>query len=105
MQYAEQEKQSYYFHAIFASLQEGKRVCVAAPRTDVILELFPRFQKVFPKTIIHALYGGAPDQEGFAELYSPQHINCTVLKKHSMLYLSMKQMHFLIMQMKHCKKP
>ncbi len=46
----------------------GKRVCVAAPRTDVILELFPRFQKVFPKTIIHALYGGASGQEGFATL-------------------------------------
>ncbi|MFJ7825302.1 DEAD/DEAH box helicase [Psychrobacillus sp. NPDC096623] len=54
--------------AIFASLQTGKRVCVAAPRTDVILELFPRFQKVFPNTTIHALYGGAPDQYGYAEL-------------------------------------
>ncbi|MEI4769586.1 DEAD/DEAH box helicase family protein [Psychrobacillus sp. FJAT-51614] len=61
-------KTELLFPSIFASLQEGKRVCVAAPRTDVILELFPRFQKVFPKTTIHALYGGAPDQEGFAEL-------------------------------------
>ncbi len=61
-------KTELLFSAIFASLQEGKRVCVAAPRTDVILELFPRFQKVFPKTTIHALYGGAPEREGFAEL-------------------------------------
>ena len=61
-------KTELLFPAIFASLLEGKRVCVAAPRTDVILELFPRFQKVFPKTVIHALYGGAPDQEGFAQL-------------------------------------
>ena len=61
-------KTELLFPAIFASLQAGKRVCVAAPRTDVILELFPRFQKVFPNTTIHALYGGAPDQEGFAEL-------------------------------------
>ncbi|WP_346764027.1 DEAD/DEAH box helicase family protein [Psychrobacillus sp. BL-248-WT-3] len=61
-------KTELLFPSIYASLQAGKRVCVAAPRTDVILELFPRFQKVFPKTIIHALYGGAPDQEGFATL-------------------------------------
>ncbi|WP_371326687.1 DEAD/DEAH box helicase [Psychrobacillus sp. OK028] len=61
-------KTELLFPAIFASLQAGKRVCVAAPRTDVILELFPRFQKVFPNTTIHALYGGAPDQHGFAEL-------------------------------------
>lgn len=61
-------KTELLFPSIYASLKAGKRVCVAAPRTDVILELFPRFQKVFPKTIIHALYGGAPDQEGFATL-------------------------------------
>ena len=61
-------KTELLFPAIYASLQAGKRVCVAAPRTDVILELFPRFRKVFPNTTIHALYGGAPDQSGFAEL-------------------------------------
>lgn len=61
-------KTELLFPSIYACLQQGKRVCVAAPRTDVILELFPRFQKVFPKTTIHALYGGAPNQEGFAEL-------------------------------------
>lgn len=61
-------KTELLFPSIFNCLQDGKRVCVAAPRTDVILELFPRFQKVFPKTNIHALYGGSPDQEGFADL-------------------------------------
>ncbi len=61
-------KTELLFPSIFNCLQQGKRVCVAAPRTDVILELFPRFQQVFPKTTIHALYGRAPDQEGFAEL-------------------------------------
>lgn len=61
-------KTELLFPTIFASLQAGKRVCVAAPRTDVILELFPRFQKVLPNTKIHALYGGVPDQQGFAEL-------------------------------------
>ncbi len=61
-------KTELLFPAIFASLQVGKRVCVAAPRTDVILELYPRFLKVFPNTTIHALYGGGSDQQGFAEL-------------------------------------
>lgn len=61
-------KTELLFTAIFASLQAGKRVCVVAPRTDVILELYPRFLKVFPNTTIHALYGGAPDPQGFAEL-------------------------------------
>lgn len=61
-------KTELLFPSIFECLQQGKRVCVAAPRTDVILELFPRFQQVFPKTIIHVLYGGAPDQQGFAQL-------------------------------------
>ncbi|WP_338101358.1 DEAD/DEAH box helicase [Psychrobacillus vulpis] len=61
-------KTELLFPSIYTCLQRGKRVCVAAPRTDVILELFPRFQKVFPKTTIHALYGGARDQEGFADL-------------------------------------
>ncbi|MFJ7970415.1 DEAD/DEAH box helicase [Psychrobacillus sp. NPDC096389] len=61
-------KTELLFPSIFQCLKQGKRVCVAAPRTDVILELFPRFQKVFPRTTIHALYGGAPDQQGFAEL-------------------------------------
>ncbi len=61
-------KTELLFPSIYTCLREGKRVCVAAPRTDVILELFPRFQQVFPQTTIHALYGGAQDQEGFADL-------------------------------------
>ncbi len=49
-------------------MQNGLRVCIATPRTDVVLELFPRFLKVFPQTTIHALYGGAPQQKGYAQL-------------------------------------
>lgn len=61
-------KTEILFSAVFESLQAGKRICVATPRTDVVLELFPRFQQVFPSTCIHALYGGAPKQQGFAQL-------------------------------------
>ena len=61
-------KTELLFPVIAELLKDGKRVCVATPRTDVVLELAPRFKKAFPKTVIHALYGGAPDQKNFAQL-------------------------------------
>ncbi len=61
-------KTEILFPAVHFALNRGKRVCIATPRTDVVLELFPRFQKVLPQTTIHALYGGSPHQSGFAEL-------------------------------------
>ncbi|MEK4228418.1 DEAD/DEAH box helicase [Solibacillus sp. FSL H8-0538] len=61
-------KTEILFQAVHKALNEGLRVCVATPRTDVVLELFPRFQQVFPQTTIHALYGAAPKQAGFAQL-------------------------------------
>ncbi|WP_342774250.1 DEAD/DEAH box helicase [Lysinibacillus antri] len=61
-------KTEILFPAVLAALQQGKRVCLATPRTDVVLELFPRFQKVFPNTILHAYYGNAPQQQGLPQL-------------------------------------
>lgn len=61
-------KTEILFPAVFYCLMEGLRVCIATPRTDVVLELFPRFQKVFPNTILHAHYGNAPKQHGLAQL-------------------------------------
>lgn len=61
-------KTEILFSAVHYALNKGMRVCVATPRTDVVLELFPRFQKVFPNTILHAYYGGSPKQLGFAQL-------------------------------------
>nr|WP_106783712.1 DEAD/DEAH box helicase [Lysinibacillus timonensis] len=61
-------KTEILFPAVHFALNKGWRVCIATPRTDVVLELFPRFQNVFPHTNIHALYGGAPTQSGYAEL-------------------------------------
>ncbi|KGR80622.1 competence protein [Ureibacillus manganicus DSM 26584] len=61
-------KTEILFPAVYFALNRGDRVCIATPRTDVVLELLPRFQKVFPKTTIHALYGGSPHQSGYAEL-------------------------------------
>ena len=61
-------KTEILFTAIYDALLTGKRVCVATPRTDVVLELTPRFQQVFPKTTIHALYGGAELSFAYAQL-------------------------------------
>jgi competence protein ComFA len=38
---------------------EGRRVVVATPRRDVVLELLPRLRKAFPERVIVALYGGS----------------------------------------------
>ncbi|WP_342513003.1 DEAD/DEAH box helicase family protein [Sporosarcina sp. FSL K6-1522] len=52
-------KTEILFEPIHQLLLEGKRVCIAAPRVDVILELEPRLRAAFPQTAIEALYGGA----------------------------------------------
>lgn len=51
-------KTEVLFQPIFNCLQKGQRVCIAAPRVDVILELEPRLQQAFPTTTVDALYGG-----------------------------------------------
>lgn len=61
-------KTEILFQSVHYALEKGLRVCIATPRTDVVLELYPRFQVVFPTTNIHALYGEAPKQEGYAQL-------------------------------------
>ncbi|WP_188006705.1 DNA/RNA helicase [Sporosarcina sp. ANT_H38] len=52
-------KTEILFKPIHKLLTEGKRVCIAAPRVDVILELEPRLRAAFPRTAIEALYGGS----------------------------------------------
>lgn len=61
-------KTELLFPPLHKALSEGKRICIAAPRTDVVLELSPRLKAVFPDTIIHTLYGGSTLEEGFAQL-------------------------------------
>lgn len=61
-------KTEILFQSIHKLLTEGKRVCIAAPRVDVILELEPRLRAAFPTTTIEALYGGAQLQKGPSQL-------------------------------------
>jgi competence protein ComFA len=61
-------KTEVLFEGIHEALQQNKRVCIAAPRTDVILELSPRLKKVFPDTPSTTLYGGTEERHAFGHL-------------------------------------
>jgi competence protein ComFA len=61
-------KTEVLFEGIHEALTQNKRVCIAAPRTDVILELSPRLQKVFPQTSVTTLYGGSEDRHEYGQL-------------------------------------
>jgi competence protein ComFA len=61
-------KTEVLFAGIERALQLGKRVCLATPRTDVVLELSPRLKKVFPQTPISTLYGGSEERHQYGSL-------------------------------------
>jgi len=61
-------KTEVLFEGIHEALRENKRVCIAAPRTDVILELSPRIKKVFPETGVTTLYGGSEERNTYGQL-------------------------------------
>lgn len=59
-------KTEILFPIIAAYLKRGARVCLATPRTDVVLELIPRFQAAFPQQVIHGLYGGSDKPQTYS---------------------------------------
>ena len=61
-------KTEVLFAGIDRALKQGHRVCIATPRTDVVLELIPRLQTAFPTVPIASLFGGSPDRHLFAPL-------------------------------------
>lgn len=61
-------KTELLFKGIEEAFATGKRVCIATPRTDVVLELAPRLQSVFPSMQIASLYGGSDDRHQFSPL-------------------------------------
>lgn len=62
-------KTEVLFKGIEYGLTNGKRICIATPRTDVVLELAPRLRKVFPSSTITAFYGGSEEKHQSASLY------------------------------------
>lgn len=43
-------------------LANKKKVCIATPRKDVVLELMPRIKKAFPEAKVVTLYGGSEER-------------------------------------------
>ena len=50
-------KTEMMFSTIEQALKKRERICIASPRVDVCLELFPRLQRAFQKTPMVLLYG------------------------------------------------
>ncbi|MBM7661598.1 competence protein ComFA [Bacillus mesophilus] len=61
-------KTEVLFEGISLALSLGKYVCLATPRTDVVIELAPRIKSVFPDVIVHSLYGGSSDPRCLAPI-------------------------------------
>jgi competence protein ComFA len=61
-------KTEVLFQGIESALTAGKRVCIATPRTDVVLELTPRLKAAFPGITVASLYGGSEDRHLYAPL-------------------------------------
>lgn len=61
-------KTEMLFPGLTEAIKQGKRVCIATPRTDVVRELLPRLSKAFTPVEIQGLYGGSKDKDGTAQL-------------------------------------
>lgn len=61
-------KSEMLYPGISYALANNLSVCWAAPRKDVVLELYPRLQEIFPQIKIHALYGDSDDNQKWAPL-------------------------------------
>jgi competence protein ComFA len=61
-------KTEVLFAGIAAALAARQRVCIATPRTDVVLELTPRLKAAFPHITVASLYGGSDDRYLYAPL-------------------------------------
>ncbi|EUJ45848.1 hypothetical protein PRIP_04328 [Listeria riparia FSL S10-1204] len=57
-------KTEMMFRGMDEVITNGGRVCVASPRVDVCLELYPRLQEVFPNIELVCLYGDSDDVYG-----------------------------------------
>ncbi|HAM81660.1 DEAD/DEAH box helicase [Ornithinibacillus bavariensis] len=59
-------KTEMLFHGIEAGLKQGKRICIATPRADVVRELKPRVQAAFQEVPVQALFAGSDERAGSA---------------------------------------
>ncbi|QOR66261.1 DEAD/DEAH box helicase [Cytobacillus suaedae] len=60
-------KTEVLFHGIETAIRSKKKVCIATPRTDVVIELAPRIKASFNVDVI-ALFGGSEDRNKTAPI-------------------------------------
>ncbi|WP_442893607.1 DEAD/DEAH box helicase [Bacillus sp. 2205SS5-2] len=61
-------KTEVLFPGIHYALKNRMKVCLATPRTDVVLELLPRLRQAFPNAEIVGLYGGSGENQSTSSL-------------------------------------
>lgn len=61
-------KTEMLFQGILVALQKGQRVCLAAPRVAVCLELYPRLQAAFATTSIMLMHGEQTEPYRYTQL-------------------------------------
>ncbi|MER2131423.1 MAG: DEAD/DEAH box helicase [Carnobacterium inhibens] len=61
-------KTEMLFKGIELALREGKRICIASPRTDVCLELAPRLKSAFQPVEQLTLYGDMEESYRYTQL-------------------------------------
>lgn len=60
-------KTEMLFLLIKEALSKGKKIAVVSPRVDVCLEIYPRFQSVFPNEKIILLYGNQNEKYEYSK--------------------------------------
>lgn len=61
-------KTEMMFPLVAEEMRRGRRVLIATPRRDVVLELLPRVKAAFPAFSVAALYGGSPHRWSTADI-------------------------------------
>lgn len=61
-------KTEMLFPGITDALQQGRRICIATPRADVVRELLPRIRKAFSDVSVQGLFSGSRDTDGTAQI-------------------------------------
>ena len=61
-------KTEMMFESISKALTEGKRVCWAIPRTDVVIDLAPRIKEAFPNAAVVTLHGNSEEKAIYGDI-------------------------------------
>jgi competence protein ComFA len=61
-------KTEMMFEPISEALIDGKRVCWAIPRSDVVIDLAPRIKTAFPHALVATLHGNSDEKPNYADI-------------------------------------